>query len=111
MIYSTILLVYVISSKPVQLRVVDRLTSFTVCEEVIRQVKKSEESEPEDERIGDRLQCISVNFKSDHDDDGPSKPVAVPEKPSVSVPVHEPYPCRHPIYNSVVPCKEATYKE
>ena len=108
---TSIVLVGILNTNPVHIQFIDKMSSMEQCQAVIERYIESEQSIPEKERVGNRLQCLTVSYRYSPDGDSPSKPNAIPEKPSVSVPVHEPYPCRHPITKSVVVCKEASYTE
>jgi len=107
---TSIILAYLVSTAPiVHLRFIDKMASVENCSAVIEAVKRQEILEPEDEQIHTRLRCLAVSLKIDQDDDGPSKPVAVPPT-TLNSPVTG-YPCRKALTGLLTPCKEASYSE
>jgi hypothetical protein len=102
--FSGILLIFIVSGSPLHIRVVDKFSSMDNCQKVIEAVERGEASAPVDERVSNRLKCLTLSYPKDDDNDGPKPPVA----PMKVVPQYgEPRPCRHPIYHSEVRCKEA----
>lgn len=114
-VVSSIILVVIMQVQPYPvIRALDRFPDVGQCDARIALVKDYEKDKPKSDQIANRLQCISMEYVSDYDGDGPAPNKALPSKavpdgpPRVDVP-HTAYPCRNPITKGVLKCKEASF--
>lgn len=100
-IVSSVILIAVMQTAPfVHIRALDRFQSIEQCEARVALVKEYEKDKPKEEQIGNRIQCVLMDYRSDNDDDGPKNPVNKPQ------PIDD-HSCRNPVTRALVPCKES----
>lgn len=105
-VISSIVLVVIMQVQPYPIiRALDRFTAIGECDARIALVKDYEKDKPKSDQIGNRLQCLEMQYVSDYDSDGPAPSKALPK---ADVP-HTAYPCRNPITKGVLKCKEASF--
>lgn len=119
-VVSSIILVAIMQVQPYPvIRALDRFPDVGQCDARIALVKDYEKDKPKSDQIANRLQCISMEYVSDYDGDGPAPNKVVPNGPAAVLPKtdapskvdvpHTAYPCRNPITKGVLKCKDASF--